>query len=79
MNQTTQRPGEKSHGETVQEHDHFIRSIATDERGIDEIDREIDDRIVVDPFGGDPPSKRSDKEISRVLSILDELEERGNG
>jgi hypothetical protein len=37
-----------------------------------------DDLINVDPFNGDPPSKRSDKELARTLAILDSLE-RGNG
>jgi len=64
---------------TVEDHLHFQKSIRTDERGIDEIDRMLDEQIEVDPYNGDPPSKRSDKEISRVLSILDSLDERGNG
>jgi hypothetical protein len=45
----------------------------------DEIDSALDDEIQIDPYAGDPPSRRSDKEINRVLSILDSLEERGNG
>lgn len=45
------------------------------ERDFDEID------LAVDPFNGDPPERRSDKEIGRLLSLLDSLdakEERGN-
>ena len=42
----------------------------------DDID---DDLINVDPYAGDPPSKRSDREIARTLAILDSLQERGNG
>lgn len=58
---------------------HFLRSIQTDAQGRDEIDRELDEMIEVDPFNGDPPNKRSDKELDRLLSILDSIDERGNG
>lgn len=34
--------------------------------------------LEVDPYNGDPPSKRKDSELARVLSILDSLEERGS-
>ena len=37
--------------------------------------------IQIDPFRGDPPSKKKDSEVSRVLTILNSLnslEERGN-
>lgn len=40
------------------------------------VDRELDDMIVVDPYEVHAPSRRSDKELGRVLSILDELEGR---
>jgi hypothetical protein len=40
---------------------------------------EIDELMQLDPYAGDPPSKRSDKETDRLLSILDALDERGNG
>jgi hypothetical protein len=33
-----------------------------------------DDLIVCDPYSNDPPSKRSDRELSRTLAILDSLE-----
>ena len=42
-------------------------------------DMDFDDVIQIDPYAGDPPSKRSDKETARLLSILDSLDERGNG
>jgi len=42
-------------------------------------DEDFDDLLEVDPYAGDPPSKRSDKELARVLSVLDSLDERGNG
>ena len=41
--------------------------------------RSIDELMQLDPYAGDPPSKRSDKETDRLLSILDSLDERGNG
>ena len=37
-------------------------------------DMDFDDVIQIDPYAGDPPSKRSDKEISRLLSVLDSIE-----
>ena len=41
---------------------------------------EIEEALLCDPFNGDPPSRRKDSELNRVLSILDELAcERGNG
>ena len=42
-------------------------------------DDDIDELMQLDPSAGDPPSKRSDKETDRLLSILDALDERGNG
>lgn len=57
---------------------HFVKSIVTDAFGRDEIDRGIaDDMIAVDPYNGDPPSRRKDKELFRLLSILDSIDERG--
>ncbi len=44
----------------------------------DEIEAELDDMIQVDPYNGDPPSRRKDREVSRVLGLLDSLE-RGEG
>lgn len=50
---------------------------------LDDLDRpgitddDLDDMIQVDPYAGDPPSKRKDKESARLLAILDNLE-RGN-
>ncbi len=55
--------------------EHFLRCITADERGVDEIDRDLDEMIQSDPYNGDPPSKRKDSELARVLSILDSLEE----
>jgi hypothetical protein len=54
---------------------HFQRCIATDERGVDEIDRDFDDLIVVDPYESHASSRRSDKELTAVLALLDNLEQ----
>jgi hypothetical protein len=64
---------ERSFRKTVAHHDEIRREMLAglvQERDFDEIDE-----LVAMP---DPPSKRSDRETSRVLSILDSLE-RGNG
>lgn len=47
-------------------------------RRLDDLDRpgiddDLDERIVIDPFNGDPPSKRKDAETARLLAILDSL------
>ena len=63
---------------TVAGHHQFREGISNDPRPFDEIDLALDEHLQVDPYAGDPPSKRSDKELNRVLSILDSLE-RGNG
>jgi hypothetical protein len=64
---------------TVDDHAHFLRCISTDERGLDEIDLMLDEHLQVDPYNGDPPSRRKDKEIANLLGLLDSLEERGDG
>ena len=59
---------------TINEHALFLDSLLTPQ----DLD-EIDELMQLDPYAGDPPSKRSDKETDRLLSILDSLDERGNG
>lgn len=59
---------------TIDEHAHFRRSLSTDSQGRDEIDREIDDMNVVDPYEIHAPSRKSDIELNRVLNILDNIE-----
>ena len=39
-------------------------------------DKDFDDLIQTNPYDFNPPSRRSDKELSRVLSILDSIEGR---
>ena len=65
---TTRRPV------SVNAHALFLDSLLT-EADHDELD-DLD--ALLDPYAGDPPSKRSDKETDRLLSILDSLDERGN-
>jgi hypothetical protein len=59
---------------TVDRHAAFQKSLTTRET----FDDDIDDLIEIDPFNGDPPSKRKDKDVGRLLGLLDSLE-RGNG
>ena len=49
--------------------ENLIRSL-----GRDEIDRELDDMNTVDPYEVHGPSRRSDKDLSEFLSLLDSLE-----
>jgi len=48
-------------------------------RGCTDDDIDFDDVIQIDPYAGDPPSKRSDKEISRLLDVLDSIENDSSG
>jgi hypothetical protein len=62
---------------SVDQHDQLRREMLgglVDPRDFDD----IDDLIEIDPFNGDPPSKRKDKDVGRLLGLLDSLE-RGNG
>ena len=61
-------------GPTVDQYRHFQRSISTDNQGRDEIDRGLDhDRVEVPWPEVNPPFRRKDSEIGRVLDILDNL------
>jgi hypothetical protein len=60
---------------SVEKHAEFQRSLTT--HG----DEGFDDLIEIDPFNGDPPSKRKDSEIGKLLNLLDSLgtnDERGS-
>jgi hypothetical protein len=59
---------------SVEQHEAFQKSISRPCDKWDEIDDQLDDMIHVDPYNGDPPSRRKDREISRVLGLLDSLE-----
>ncbi len=68
------RQSEKERSDKVNALDrHFARCISTDNRGVDEIDRELDEMIQVDPGEFNPPSRRKDTELARMLAILDNL------
>lgn len=59
---------------TVEDHRHFIKSLATDERGVDEIDRAVEDEDDFDPRLLDrPPGRRKESEIAGLFDILDSL------
>lgn len=69
----------RKHSLTVDEHLHFQRSLSTDARGVDAIDRAVDDEEAAnfDPCILDrPPGRRKESEISRLDAIFDELERR---
>jgi len=58
---------------TVDDHLHFRRSLATDDCGRDEIDRELDEHLQIDPYVTGTNNRRSDKELARMLSLIDNL------
>jgi hypothetical protein len=62
---------------SVAGHHQWRESIST-ARPFDEVDLMLDEHIQIDPFNGDPPSRRKDKELANLLGLLDSLEERGN-
>lgn len=58
-------------------HKDFKDSISSPSRNFDFIDESCeisDDQIVVDPYEVHAPSRRSDKDLSRMLDLLDSLE-----
>lgn len=64
---------------TVSDHENFHRDLDAlhgllRPHDFDDIDAELDDMLQVDPYNGDPPSRRKDREVSRVLGLLDSLE-----
>lgn len=61
---------------SVDRHQHFIRSISTDARGVDEIDRSLDDDLI--DHGGQHQwevSNSKKKAVAGLLSLLDQLAE----
>ena len=58
---------------TVNLHHEFQKSISSP-RPFDAVDLECDDMTIVDPYEIHAPSRKSDVELNRVLSILDNLE-----
>lgn len=64
---------------SVEKHLHFIRSISTDSRGVDAIDRMLDEEIEVDPYVSGTNNRRSDRELNRMLNLIDNLPISTNG
>lgn len=58
---------------SVADHEHFLKSISTDHRGVDEIDRAVEE-LAADPIHDHAPAYQSKHKVNRVLSILDELD-----
>jgi hypothetical protein len=56
----------------VADHEAFLKALLT-ANDLAEIDAELDERIVCDPYNDRPPGRRSDRELNRVLNILDTL------
>lgn len=54
---------------------HFLRCISVDDRGVYAIDRRCEDMFVIDPYECHAPGRRSDKELTTLLALLDNLEE----
>ena len=56
---------------------HFVKSIVTDSQGRDmlDLDRSLDDMLVMDPYEAHAPSRRSDKDVANMLALLDNLEQ----
>ena len=57
---------------SVAGHHEWRESLTPDSR-YDEIDRELDDMIVVDPYEVHGPSRRSDKSLGAFLNLIDSL------
>lgn len=51
---------------TIDEHKTFLAGLLTE--------GDFDDILLADPYEEDPPSKRKDADIKRVLDLLDSLE-----
>jgi hypothetical protein len=59
--------------------DHASRCLSTDGRGVDRTDRNIDDDLIEVAWPEfNPPSRRKDSEVGRMLDLLDNLP-RGKG
>jgi hypothetical protein len=57
---------------SIKQHEEFLYSLLTP-ADFDEIDAELDDLTVADPYELHAPSRRSDKDLARMLDLLDSL------
>ena len=65
---------------TVAGHHQFREGISTDPRPFDEVDAALDDDLIEVPWPEvNPPSRRSDKELGRMLDLIDNLPISTNG
>ena len=62
------------------EKDHNYRCTLTDlfgrdaiDRAVNEFDAEVDEQIVIDPYTSGTNNRRSDKELARMLDLIDSL------
>jgi hypothetical protein len=59
--------------DTAEAEQHALRSLSTDDAGRDAIDRDDDNLIEVPWPEVNPPSRRKDSEIGKLLDLLDHL------
>lgn len=59
--------------DTAEAEQHALRSLSTDDAGRDAIDRDDDNLIEVPWPEVNPPSRRKDSEIGKLLDLLDNL------
>ena len=72
--------GDRTGGQMLQDSPSELLQLLNAREAQNDFDDElIDELTVVDPYAGDPPNRRSDKELGRLLDLLDSLDERGNG
>jgi hypothetical protein len=64
---------------TVQEHDNWRKIHFPAVNDIDEIDEFLDEEIQVDPYVTGTNNRRSDKELAKMLDLIDNLPISTNG
>lgn len=58
--------------------EHFLRCISVDDRGVDAIDRGLDDMLVVAAYECHEAHRRSEIEISKLDAIFTSLEQKAH-
>lgn len=63
---------------TIEFHQQWKESLAAQTKkvnaSLDDLDRFLDEEQECDPYNGDPPSRRKDKAVSKLLDLLDSLQ-----